>query len=182
MEELLYSYLPEMSEQINYASNHLDYLANTYNFSNRETKKLHKAMFFHDIGKIGIPEKLRNKKGPLTKKEAEIVKRHSVLSAKILRLSKDHKEYLSIADIIEQHHEYYNGQGYPKGLSGEDILLSSRILACVETFVGFIHDKPYRKKISGQKAYSKMEFEVERGKLDPDIFNDYKKFLKERVL
>ena len=87
----------------------------------------------HDVGKVGIPDKILLKPGPLTAEEFEIMKRHTIIGSKTLDAALDlHPEakFLCMArDIARSHHERFDGSGYPDGLSGEDIPLCGRIVA-----------------------------------------------------
>ncbi|RLB87026.1 MAG: two-component system response regulator [Deltaproteobacteria bacterium] len=97
----------------------------------------------HDVGKIGIPDKILLKPGKLTTDEFNIVKRHTLIGAKLLSLSKS--RILQMAEEIAlSHHEKFNGKGYPKGLSGETIPLSGRIVAIADTFDALISKRPYK--------------------------------------
>jgi putative two-component system response regulator len=99
----------------------------------------------HDIGKIGIPDAVLNKPGPLDDKEWEIIKEHSTLGYEMLKSSK--RELLQAAAIIaHEHHERYDGKGYPRGLKGEDIHIYGRILAITDVYDALSNDRVYKKK------------------------------------
>ena len=108
--------------------------------SSREN--LRRAGLLHDIGKIGVPRSILDKKGALTKEEYEIIKGHPSIGATILSPI---RAYAEIIPIIEQHHERYDGKGYPFGLDKERIHLLSRILALADTYDAIVSDRPYRK-------------------------------------
>ncbi len=114
--------------------------AHTYkNF--KET--LHVASLLHDVGKIGVPDSILNKKSHLTKDEYERVKEHSVTGAAILYPI---RELGDIAREVRAHHERYDGAGYPDGLKGEDIPFVARIISVADTFDAITSDRPYRQK------------------------------------
>jgi putative nucleotidyltransferase with HDIG domain len=103
----------------------------------------------HDIGKIGIPDEILLKAGPLTPQEFEIIKTHTERGRRILT----HIERLQPAiEAIYCHHEWYNGGGYPRGLRGEDIPLAGAIIGVADTFDAIITDRPYRPRRSRQEA------------------------------
>ncbi len=104
---------------------------------------LHVSALLHDVGKIGVPDSILNKNGPLTKKEYEKVKEHSITGAAILYPIRDLGD---IAREVRHHHERYDGGGYPDGLRGEKIPLISRIIAVADTFDAITSDRPYRQK------------------------------------
>ncbi|MFC1549183.1 HD-GYP domain-containing protein [Candidatus Omnitrophota bacterium] len=107
----------------------------------RET--LHIAGLLHDVGKIGVPDSILNKKSQLTKEEYERVKEHSPTGAAILYPI---RELGDIAREVRAHHERYDGAGYPDGLKGEDIPFIARIIAVADTFDAITSDRPYRQK------------------------------------
>jgi HD-GYP domain-containing protein (c-di-GMP phosphodiesterase class II) len=104
---------------------------------------LHVASLLHDVGKIGVPDSILNKKSQLTKEEYEKVKEHSVTGAAILYPI---RELGDIAREVRGHHERYDGAGYPDGLKGEDIPFVARIIAVADTFDAITSDRPYRQK------------------------------------
>lgn len=97
----------------------------------------------HDIGKIGIPDHILLKPDRLTKEEFDIVKTHTTIGASILENAKADVLKLS-HEIALNHHEKYNGNGYPGGLSGEDIPISARIVAIADTFDALTSTRPYK--------------------------------------
>jgi response regulator RpfG family c-di-GMP phosphodiesterase len=105
-------------------------------------KKLKIGAILHDIGKIGVPDAILNKHGPLTSEEFTIMKSHPEVGAHMI----EKVDFLEPAlPYILYHHERYDGKGYPMGLKGEDIPIEGRILAVVDTFDAIISDRPYRK-------------------------------------
>ncbi|WDP90248.1 MAG: response regulator [Desulfobacter sp.] len=97
----------------------------------------------HDVGKIGIPDKILLKPGKLTPEEFDVIKSHPAIGAKLL--SKSRSKILQMAEEIAlTHHEKFNGKGYPNGLSGDDIPLSGRIVAIADTFDALTSKRPYK--------------------------------------
>lgn len=107
----------------------------------RET--LHIAALLHDVGKIGIPDSILNKKGKLTKKEFEKVTEHPVIGAAILSPI---RELEDVSREIKYHQERYDGSGYPEGLKGTQIPLIARIIAVSDAFDAITTDRPYRQR------------------------------------
>jgi len=98
----------------------------------------------HDIGKVGIPDAILNKPGKLTYEEFEIMKMHSELGHDLLKFSQ--REILKIAAIVaHEHHEKYNGKGYPRGLKGEDIHIYGRITSVADVFDALGSERVYKK-------------------------------------
>jgi putative nucleotidyltransferase with HDIG domain len=113
----------------------------------RET--LNVAALLHDVGKIGVPDSILNKKSQLTREEYERVKEHSVTGAAILYPI---SELGDIAKEVRSHHERYDGTGYPDGLKGERTPFIARIIAVADTFDAITSDRPYRQKSMAEVA------------------------------
>jgi len=111
----------------------------------RELETLEHASILHDIGKIGIESFILQKQGKLTPKEYCLIKSHPLIGEEILGPI-DTLE--SVRQIILQHHERYDGKGYPYGLRGEELSLKARILSVVDTFDAMMSERPYRKALS----------------------------------
>lgn len=123
------------------------------------------AGLVHDIGKAIISNDIINKKGRLTEEEFEVIKKHPVYAYDTLEKAEGLKH---IANIVLQHHERWDGSGYPNGVKGEDIYLESRILAVADAFDAMTSDRPYRKALSCEKAIE--EVKAYSGKqFDPEI-------------
>jgi HD-GYP domain-containing protein (c-di-GMP phosphodiesterase class II) len=104
----------------------------------------------HDVGKIGIPDGILNKPGELTSDEYQLMQTHAIIGYNILKGSK--RAILKAAAVIARdHHEYWDGNGYPFGKSGEDIHLFGRITALVDVFDALAHDRIYRKAMPQEK-------------------------------
>ena len=109
-----------------------------------EAGLLRRAAALHDIGKIGIPDALLRKAGPLTDGEFRVMRTHTSIGARILGGS--HSPLLQLAETIAiSHHEKFDGSGYPKGLAGAEIPISGRIVAVADAFDAITNDRPYRK-------------------------------------
>lgn len=108
----------------------------------------------HDIGKVSVPEHLLVKPSRLTREEFKAIQRHARVGADLLEAI---PELTEVARIVRHHHEYWDGKGYPDGLSGEDIPLESRILCVADAFDAMTHDRPYRKHLSYQAASEEIQ-------------------------
>lgn len=108
---------------------------------------------FHDIGKVGIPDRILFKPARLTNDEFDEMRRHSDIGHKIAQAAPD---LVPIADWILKHHEWWNGTGYPIGLSGEQIPLECRILAIADAYDAMTSDRPYRKSLSHEEAVTEI--------------------------
>jgi len=110
---------------------------------------LETAALLHDVGKLGIPDRLLHKPGPLTRDEYEQVKQHAVLGSNILA---GIPSASALARIVRHHHENWDGSGYPDGLSGDDIPLASRVLSIVDCYDALTSDRPYRRALAHDTA------------------------------
>jgi putative nucleotidyltransferase with HDIG domain len=111
------------------------------------------ACLLHDIGKIGIPDRVLSKKGKLTTQEMALVKTHTEVGASILKNS---QSLAKTIPMVLYHHERFDGQGYPHGLPGESIPLEARILSVADSFDAMTSSRPYRKTMSPAKAYEEI--------------------------
>lgn len=108
----------------------------------------------HDIGKIAIPEKILLKPGKLTEEEYEIIKTHPELGENLV---KGIDKLRLISNWLKSHHERYDGKGYPEGLAGEQIPVSSRIIALADTYDAMTSDRAYRKALPHQTAIDEIK-------------------------
>ncbi|HHX27067.1 MAG TPA: HD-GYP domain-containing protein [Firmicutes bacterium] len=110
------------------------------------------AALLHDIGKIGIPNYILKKSGPLTREEWQEIEKHPSAGRAIIE-----KTFLRDAGpIIEQHHERCDGTGYPFGLKGDEILIEARIIAVVDAFDAMSSDRPYRKALTNDEVIAEL--------------------------
>ncbi len=119
----------------------------------KEIEVLEHAAILHDIGKIGIDSNILKKDGALTRAEYSLVKAHPLIGEEILG-PVDTLD--AVRTTIIQHHERYDGKGYPYGLAGEEISLKARILAVVDTFDAMLTDRPYRRALPYPKVISEL--------------------------
>ena len=148
-------------------------LAEKLHFPAGEVEIIREAVPMHDVGKIGIPDEILFKPGKLTDEEFDIMKRHTIIGGQILEGSPS--EFLKAGEVIAlSHHEKWDGSGYPKGLSGEDIPLWGRICAVTDVFDALLSSRPYKPAFPMEKVMGIMK--EGRGKhFDPallDIFID----------
>lgn len=123
------------------------------NLMEKDLGELQLLGMLHDIGKIGIDDKILNKPGKLTEEEWIVMKKHPEIGYRIARAS--HK-LSRIADYILSHHERWDGMGYPRGLKGEDIPLLSRILSVADAYDAMTEDRIYRKALSKEEAIEEI--------------------------
>jgi len=123
-------------------------LAEKIGLPNEQLGLLEKAAKIHDIGKIGVPEAILNKLGPLTEEEFAQIKKHPEIGEKICSPLNSLQPLLK---IIRHHHERYDGNGYPDGIRGTNIPVEARIIAIVDSYDAMATDRPYRNKLLNNK-------------------------------
>ena len=123
------------------------------------------AGYLHDVGKIGVAEHILNKPRQLSDEEYEIIKRHPEVGATIIR---NIRRAAPIASIVRHHHERWDGDGYPDGLSGERIPLLARVLAVADAFDAMTSKRPYRDRLPTSKALGELEA-MSGSQFDPQI-------------
>ncbi|MGQ9473195.1 MAG: sensor domain-containing diguanylate cyclase/phosphohydrolase, partial [Candidatus Caldatribacteriaceae bacterium] len=129
-------------------------IAQSLDLSEREREDLALLAEFHDIGKVAIPKEIWQKPGPLTEEEWDKAKKHSEIG---FRVAQAIAELAPIANLVLSHHEWYNGQGYPRGLKGEVIPLLDRILAVCDAFDVMISGRPYKKSRTREEAIEELK-------------------------
>jgi len=149
-------------------------LARYYGLDTEIVKLLKEASPMHDIGKIAIPDSILNKNGPLTNEERTIMNKHAQLGYDMLKHSQ--RPLLKVAaDIAYEHHEKYDGSGYPRGIKAEEISIYGRITALADVFDALGSDRCYKKAWEDEKIFQMIQ--NEKGKqFDPklvDIFFEH---------
>ena len=144
-------------------------ITDKYNISWSDRLIITTAASLHDIGKIGIDEKILNKAGRLTPQEIEKMKEHTVIGASILEnmeLFKDEELVKTAYQICRWHHERYDGRGYPDGLKGEEIPVSAQVVALADVYDALVSRRVYKKSYSHEEAM-KMILGGECGAFNP---------------
>ncbi len=140
-------------------------LARELGFTEDECENLRKAALLHDLGKIGIPDKILNKPAKLTDEEYAVMKTHVTRGAEIL------KDFTIIDHVVEgalYHHERYDGNGYANGLKGEEIPIYGRIIGVADAFDAMTQNRVYRKKLDMDYVISELE-RCKGTQFDPEI-------------
>jgi putative two-component system response regulator len=146
-------------------------IAQKMGLSNKTVEAILYAAPMHDIGKIGIPDKILLKPGKLDAQEWEIMKMHTIIGANILEGSKIGFVRMG-AMIAMTHHEKWDGSGYPKGLKGRQIPLAGRIVPLADVFDALTSKRPYKEAFSIEKSYQIIE--QDRGRhFDPDVVDAF---------
>ncbi len=130
-------------------------LARAINLPEEEIERIRLGALLHDVGKIGIPETVLKKEGPLSDEEWVIMKQHPTIGAE--KVLMPNASLRDLIPIVKYHHERIDGKGYPEGLSNGNIPLAAKIVAIADTYHALTSDRPYRKGMSIEKAVSILE-------------------------
>jgi diguanylate cyclase (GGDEF)-like protein/putative nucleotidyltransferase with HDIG domain len=131
-------------------------LAQQLGLTELEIEEIRLAGILHDIGKIGVPESVLNKPSRLTDEEYQVMKSHAALGGKILEPLKV-QAIEHIRRMVRHHHEYFDGRGYPDGLSGEEIPLGARILTIADCFDTIVSERAYKPGRTFEEAFAELQ-------------------------
>jgi len=133
---------------------------------------IYKSAPLHDAGKVGIPDNILLKPGPLTNDEYEVMKQHPMIGSNALTSAQStlgKSSFLSVAcEIMETHHEKWDGSGYPNGLKGEEIPVSGRLMALADVYDALISERVYKQAFSHEKARD-IIIDGKGSHFDPDV-------------
>jgi HD-GYP domain-containing protein (c-di-GMP phosphodiesterase class II) len=149
-------------------------IATALNLPDDEIENIRQASTLHDLGKIGISDKILLKKAKLTKKEFDEIKKHPQIAADIIRPIQFMHD---IIPLVLYHHERWDGKGYPTGLKGEEIPIGARIIAIADVYQALTSNRPYRKAFSVDKALGM----IKKGagtQFDPRIVDIFLRIIK----
>jgi diguanylate cyclase (GGDEF)-like protein/putative nucleotidyltransferase with HDIG domain len=148
-------------------------LARALGMSEKEIQGVTTAAVLHDIGKLAVPEHILSKPGALTPEEFKKIRIHPQVGAEII----EHVPFpYPVAPLILNHHERWDGKGYPRGLKGEEIPLGARILSVADFFDALMTDRPYHRAMSREAAISMLEQDAGKG-LDPVLVRRFLEIL-----
>ena len=140
-------------------------VARSLGLSARQVDDVCEAALLHDIGKVGIPDAILNKPGPLTPDERLVMAEHPVIGERILRSIGG---FAPVAKIVRHEHESFDGSGYPDRLRGHDIPIGSRIILACDAYHAMTSDRPYRARMSHENAFTELTRCAGR-QFDPDV-------------
>ncbi|MCL5995993.1 MAG: HD domain-containing protein, partial [Chloroflexi bacterium] len=150
-------------------------LARAMGMCERDIVHVRRGARLHDIGKVGIPDSILHKPGPLTAEEWQVMKQHPTLAYELLAPLEQMRPAL---DIPYCHHEKWDGTGYPRGLKGEEIPLAARIFAVVDVWDALCSDRPYRKALPPDQALALIRAEAGTH-FDPTVVHTFLSALNE---
>jgi putative nucleotidyltransferase with HDIG domain len=121
-----------------------------------DAPELEFGFLLHDIGKLGVPDSILFKPGPLTAEERALMSRHTIVGAEIMR---DIEFLAEASKVVRSHHEHWDGSGYPDRLAGEEIPLTARVFAVADVFDALTTNRPYRAAMSFAEARQMIDDE-----------------------
>ena len=149
-------------------------IGNKLRLSKEKIENIGLAAMLHDIGKIEVPDYILNTPGKLTEEEFDIIKKHPVIGAELVKET----YYENLSDIILQHHERIDGSGYPSGLKGNEILIEAKVVAMADVYHAMITDRPYRKGLKYSEIIKELK-ELSGIKYDKEIVDALLDIMKE---
>jgi len=183
-ETLLFALARMVEARDEHTGNHCSRLAHisvvmgeAMGLSSKELTALRRGGVLHDIGKLGIPDSILLKDGPLNDAEWIVMRQHTIIGDELLRGLKSME---LTQPIVRSHHERWDGSGYPDGLKGEDIPLLARVFQLVDIYDALANARPYKPAFSIEKITLIMTGEVESGWRDPELTGLFLKILQER--
>ena len=138
--------------------------------------QLQYGFLLHDVGKIGIPESILGKPGPLTPDETAIMRTHPLIGVQIVGPMRRVLDEVTI-EVIRHHHERFDGDGYPDGRKGDDIPLSARIFSVVDAYDAMTTDRSYRKALSAEEAIERLRLAAGT-QFDPDVVKEFEALMR----
>lgn len=180
-ENVIFSFARAVEAKDRYTEDHVERvsffaseLGKALGLSEERVECLRKGAILHDVGKIGVPDTILNKEGPLTPEEWEIMRNHPNVGLRILQGLR------SIADvlpIIQSHHERLDGSGYPQGLRGDEIPLVARVMQVVDIYDALTTTRSYRRRLPKEEALRILGEEVEKGWREREIVKTFAEIL-----
>ena len=171
-EHLIQAFINSIEAKDKYTQGHservADYavqIARQMKFSRSQIQTLRQGAVLHDIGKIGVTDRILNKPGKLDADEMDVIKNHPIIGVQILKEVGLEQEVL---ELVRSHHERYDGGGYPDGRPARDLSLSTRILCVADAYDAMSSDRPYRRSMTREQVFSILR-ENKGTQFDPDV-------------
>ncbi|NHN31233.1 HD-GYP domain-containing protein [Paenibacillus agricola] len=155
------------------------WIAKELGVSEEECKHFYRSALMHDVGKIGVPDRVLLKAESLNEEEFEIMISHTTIGARILSKMEPTERMIQATEVAKYHHEKMDGSGYPEGLRGEAIPFYARIVAVADAFDAMTTDRPYSRAISYQEGVEEL-LRCRDSHFDPLVVSAFNKVMQER--
>jgi putative two-component system response regulator len=172
-ESILFALAQTVEQRDNYTGGHCSRLSDfsvaigtALGLPRQDLLALHRGGFLHDVGKISIPDAVLFKQGPLTSEEWNVMRAHTIRGEEICRPM---KSLAPVLPIIRNHHERWDGSGYPDGLAGERIPLLARVLQLADIYDALVTVRPYKRAFTHDEAIAVLDEEARMGWRDPEL-------------
>jgi putative two-component system response regulator len=177
-ESILFALAQTVEQRDRYTGGHCSRLANfsvaigtALGLPREDLVALHRGGYLHDIGKISIPDSILFKQGPLTAEEWDVMQSHTIRGEEICRPM---RSLAPVLPVIRNHHERWDGTGYPDRLAGEDIPLPARILQLADIYDALVTARPYKRAYTHDEALAVLEEESRLGWRDPELVSVFR--------
>ena len=157
---------PELDEHSSDVACDVEVLARTIGLDDEAVEMIIRAGDLHDVGKLGIPDEIISKPGPLTDSEWQFMRQHTVMGERIIAAAGPSLE--RIAPLVRASHERWDGKGYPDGLAGEQIPLGARIITICDSFRAMLSARPYKESMALEQALAELR-RCAGSQFDPDL-------------
>jgi diguanylate cyclase (GGDEF)-like protein len=161
---------PELDEHSSDVACDVELLARAIGLDEESIEMIVRAGDLHDVGKLGIPDSIIAKAGPLSEREWEFMRQHTVMGERIIAAAGPSLE--RIAPLVRASHERWDGRGYPDGLAGEEIPLGARIITICDSFRAMLSDRPYKEPMSAREAWAELR-RCAGSQFDPQLVEVY---------
>ena len=145
-------------------------IAKRFDLSKEDTDKLKIAILLYDIGNLMIPKSILQKQGPLTDEELQSIKQHPIIAAR--DILKPISNISGVLDIVEHHHENWDGSGYPGNVAGSTIPLASQIVLIIDSYFALTEQRPYRNAMSKEEALDVIRDDIGK-KWSKNLVNEF---------
>jgi two-component system cell cycle response regulator len=170
--------LPDLGEPSNDVAGDVRMLAHTIGMDGAALEQVVKASDLHDIGKLGIPDEILSRPGPLSEEEWEFMKRHTLMGEQIIAAAGPSLE--QIAPLVRSSHERWDGTGYPDRLAGEEIPLGARVIAICDSFRAMIDERVYKRAMSVEEALAELR-RCAGTQFDPELVEVFCRLVTQRL-
>ncbi len=172
--KVLNEHSPGVLKDLNRVAHFATATAQSLELSEYEVERVELAARLHDVGKLGIPEAILTKPGPLEGKEWAVMRTHAEIGERILTAA---PSLAHLAELVRSHHERYDGFGYPDRLAGEDIPIGARIIAVCAAFVAMMRHRPFSDAITVSEALAEVR-RCSGSQFDPQVVDVFCELLR----